>query len=122
MDVTSDDGHYRKKRYKGDTLMAMDSGCDVNSNTSTISDKIGNNNSKYNSESDQDSDYSLVFTNNKNLNIDNDYNIGPEETWSFLYRYFTISIVINEILRKPNLVFIKATLLYTKGEDNYPRI
>jgi hypothetical protein len=52
MDVTGDDGHYRKKRYKGDTLMAMDSGCDVNSNTSTISDKIDDSDSKYNSESD----------------------------------------------------------------------
>ena len=45
-----------------------------------------------------------------------------QETRSFLYRHFTIIIVANKAPGKPNLVFIKATLLHTKGEDNNPRM
>lgn len=52
VDITGDGGYYRKKRYKGDTLIVVDSSYDVNSNTSIVSDKIGDSDSKYNSESD----------------------------------------------------------------------
>ncbi len=102
--------------------MAVDSGCDINSDTSTGSDKNSDSGSNYNSESDHNSISSSIYTNNEDLNTNNDYDTGSEETRFFLYRYFTISIVANEALGKPNLIFIKATLLYTKGEDNYPRI
>jgi len=113
VDVTGDGGHHRKKRCEGDALMAVDSGCDVNSDTSTVSDEISDSDSKYDSESDQDSDCSSVFANDKDLDTDDDCDAGLEETRSFLYRHFIIGIVANEILEKPNLVFMKATLLHT---------
>ena len=52
---------------------------------------------------------------------DDDCDGGPEETRTFLYRHFTITIVANETPRKLDLVFMKATVLQTKGEDNNPR-
>ena len=64
----------------------------------------------------------MIYVDNRNSNIDNDCNIGFKETRSFLYRYFTNIIAANGTSRKLNFVFIKATFLYTKEEDNKLRI
>ena len=53
---------------------------------------------------------------------DDDYDGGAEETGAFLYRHFSIFLVPNPIPGKPNIIFMKATLLHTKGEDNNPRM
>ncbi|MCJ1475489.1 hypothetical protein MMC13_004152 [Lambiella insularis] len=53
---------------------------------------------------------------------DDDYNAGPEKTRASLYRHLTIYAVPHPEPREPNLVFMKAHLLHTKGEDNNPRI
>ena len=53
---------------------------------------------------------------------DDDYNSSNEETSAFLYRYFIIFLVKNLVAGKPNNIFIKAILLYTKGEEKNPRI
>ena len=74
------------------------------------------------SDNDTDSDFGSLYGYDEGSDTDDDYNAGPEETRSFLYRHFTISIVANPTARKPNPVFMKATLLYTKGEDNNPRM
>jgi len=74
------------------------------------------------SDSDSDSDLGSLYHYNEDCDTDDDIKAGPEETRSFLYRHFTISIVANQTPRKPNLVFMKATLLHTKGEDNNPRM
>jgi len=73
-------------------------------------------------DSDSDSDSGSLYNCDKDCDTDDDCDAGPEETRSFLYRHFTISIVANPTPGKPNLVFMKATLLHTKGEDNNPRM
>lgn len=73
-------------------------------------------------DSDSDSESSSVYADDRYSDTDDDCDAGPEETRSFLYRHFTIIIVANGTLGKPNLVFMKATLLHTKGEDNNPRM
>ena len=74
------------------------------------------------SDSDSDSDSGSLYGYDEGSDTDDDCNAGPEVTRSFLYRHFTISIVANRTAGKPNLVFMKATLLHTKGEDNNPRM
>lgn len=106
--------------------MAMDSGCEVDSNPSRICDNdIDNNNdsdSDSDSYSDSDSESSSIYADDRDSDTDNNCDAGPEETRFFLYRYFTITIIANRTPGKLNLVFIKATLLHTKGEDNNPRM
>lgn len=79
-------------------------------------------NMPWDGDSDSDSDSGSLYNCDKDCDTDDDCDVGSEETRSFLYRHFTISIVANQTPGKPNLVFIKATLLYTKGEDNNPRM
>jgi len=74
-----------------------------------------------NSSDNSDNDFDLSCKYNKNCETNNDCYVELEETRSFLYRYFIISIIANQIANKPNLVFMKAILLHIKGEDNNPR-
>ena len=73
------------------------------------------------SSDDSDSDFDSSCDYSEDCETDDDCYAGLEETRSFLYRHFTISIIANQIAEKPNLVFMKAILLHTKGEDNNPR-
>ncbi len=109
-DIKIDEGNHVKSSCDSDTIMSIDAACNVNGDFNTTQD------------SDSDSDPGSLYNCDKDCDTDDDCDIGPEETRLFLYRHFTISIVANQIPGKPNLVFIKATLLYTKGEDNNPRI
>jgi len=70
---------------------------------------------------DSDSDFDSSCDYSEDCETDDDCYAGLEETRSFLYRHFSISIIANQIAKKPNLVFMKAILLHTKGEDNNPR-
>lgn len=91
-----------------------------NSNPSRI---CGNDSDSDNdNDSDSDSESSSVYADDRDSDTDDDCDAGLEETRSFLYRHFTIIIVANGTPGKPNLVFMKATLLHTKGEDNNPRM
>lgn len=141
-EAEGDSSHHRERRGDDKTRMAADSGCDIGSNTTTESYENSDSNSDSDSnygqncdsncdsdqESDQESDSISTCTEDDELDADNDLdtddecNAGQEETRTFLYRHITISIVANEFPGKPNLVFMKATLLHTKGEDNHPRM
>jgi len=129
-EATYDGGHYRKRRRDGDAITAVSSGCDVDNNTGTVSDENsdGDNDndndsdSNYWSGNDHDSDSSSIYSDDEDADTDDEFDAGPEETRAFLYRHFTISIVANEIPGKPNLVFMNATLLHTKGDGNHPRM
>ena len=48
---------------------------------------------------------------------DDGYDAGSDPIRSILYRHITITIV-----RNPNIVSMKATLVHTKGEGNVPRV
>jgi hypothetical protein len=85
-----------------------------------VTDEVNNNfNESWSDNSDSDFDSLDNYSEDGETN--DDCNAGLEETRSFLYRHFTISIVANQTTKKPNLVFMKTTLLHTKGEDNNPR-
>jgi hypothetical protein len=101
-----------------DSVMAVDTDCKVNGDSSTACDSEMDSDN----DSDNDSDSSSIYDCDADCDTDDDYDAGPEETRSFLYRHFTISIVANRTPGKPNLVFMKATLLHTKGEDKNPRM
>ena len=94
------------------------------SDVESISDDISG--SDNGSESDVDSNSSVDSDLGSDYGddscTDDDYDARDEETGSFLYRYFTIFIAPNRIAGKLNLIFIKATLLYTKGEDSNLRM
>ncbi len=111
-DTKIDEGNHVKSSCDGDTVMSIDAACHVDGDFNTTSD----------SDSDSDSDSGSLYNCDEDSDTDDDCDAGPEETRSFLYRHFTISIVANQTPGKPNLVFMKATLLHTKGEDNNPRM
>lgn len=131
-EAEGDGSHCRKGRNTGKTVMAVDfsSGIgrttltdnDETSNSDSDSDSIYDQNGDSNQESDQESDSVSTCTEDEELDTDDECNAGPEETRTFLYRHIAISIVPNQIPGKPNIVFMKATLLHTKGEDNHPRM
>ena len=108
-----DGGRHMKTKRSCNTVMVIDSGCEVDSDPGRISDDVDNN---------SDSELSSIYADDRGSDTDDDCDAGPEETRTFLYRHFTITIVANETPGKPNLVFMKATLLHTKGEDNNPRM
>jgi len=83
-----------------------------NNNTRKSIDTIDEVDSNSNNNSDNDFDLSCNYS--KNCETDNDCYTELEETRSFLYRYFSISIIVNQIAKKSNLIFIKTTLLYIK--------
>ena len=123
-----DGGHRTKTEHDCDVVMAMDSGCEVDIDPSRIcgndSDSASDNDGDNDTDSDSESasEFSSVYADDRDSDTDDDCDAGSEETRSFLYRHFTIIIVANENPGKPNLVFMKATLLHTKGEDNNPRM
>ena len=82
----------------------------------------GDSNTPWDSDSNSDSDSGSLYHCDEDCDTDDDCDAGPEKTQSFLYRHFTISIVANQTPGKPNLVFMKATLLHIKGEDNNPQM
>ena len=92
-----------------------------NSNRDSDSDSVFSTAYDGDSDRDNDSDSGSVYSGDDS-DTDDDYDAGLEETRSFLYRHFAIGIVPNPMAGKPNMVFMKATLLHTKGEDNNPRM
>ena len=109
-DVKMDEMNDLKSNRDGDTGMSISAAGEVD----------GDSNKSW--AGDSDSDSGSLYDYSEDCDTDDDCNAGPEETRSFLYRHFTISIVANRTPGKPNLVFMKATLLHTKGEDNNPRM
>ncbi len=109
------------RRVSNDVHIGGTSDSKSNRNNDTrLSGEVDNGVNKYwDDDSDSDLDSSCDYS--EDCETDDDCHAGLEETRSFLYRHFTISIVANPIAEKPNLVFMKATLLHTKGEDNNPR-
>ncbi len=144
-EVESDGGNDVKRSHEGDTVMAVDSGCEVDEDSHLAFDSDGSSDNDSSSVFDCDEDCdtdgssvsdcdgdcdtdgssngdsSSIYDCDEDCDTDDDCNTGPEETRSFLYRHYTISIIANPTPGKPNLVFMKATLLHTKGEDNHPR-
>ena len=116
-DVVKVDRGHHEKCYNG-------CGCEVDDNTSMTNhgNSDSDNDSNYKSVGEYDGDSSLSYADDEDCDTDDDCDARSEETQSFLYRHFTISIVANGTPGKPNLVFMKATLLHTKGEDNNPRM
>ncbi len=51
---------------------------------------------------DSDNDFDSLYDYSKNCDIDDDCNAELEETRSFLYCHFIISIVVNRTSKKPN--------------------
>ena len=118
----ADGGHHLRTKRDCNTVMVIDSGCEVDSDPGRISDDDSENDSDNDSDSNSESESSSIYADDMDSDTNDDCDAGPEETRSFLYRHFTITLVANETLGKPNLVFMKATLLHTKGEDNNPRM
>ena len=106
------------------TAMAIDSECKFDSDSSTACDGDGDKDSSTAWENGSDNDSCSAYDPDDEDDgaTDDDCGAGPEETRAFLYRHFTITIVPHSTPGKPNTVFMKATLLYTKGEDNNPRM
>ena len=106
------------------TAMAIDSECKFDSDSSTACDGDGDKDSSTAWENGSDSDSCSAYDpdDEDDGDTDDDCGAGPEETRAFLYRHFTITIVPHSTPGKPNMVFMKATLLHTKGEDNNPRM
>ena len=69
-----------------------------------------------------DSDDESEPKSDSDSNTDDDYDVGSEETRTFLYQHFTIYAIPDPEPGKLNLLFMKAYLLHTKGEDNNPRM
>ena len=108
-------GH-RKKCRRDDTVTLVDSGYDVKDDGDF---SMTNGES---SDNDSDSDSGSVGVCDEDFNTDDDCDAGSEKMRAFLYRHFPIIIVANETPGRPNLVFIKTTLLHTKGEDHNARM
>ena len=103
-----------KSNCNSNTEKSIDAACEIDGDCN----KPWSNNSDSDSDSDSDSLYSYK----KNSDIDNDCNAEFKVTRLFLYCHFTINIVVNRTSGKSNLIFIKATLLYTKEKNNNLRI
>ena len=98
----------REGDYDSDSIFSIINSADSDSDSDSYRDNNIDSGSIYDSKGDSDTD--------------DDYDAGLEKTRFFLYRYFIISIIPSPTPGKPNIVFIKTTLLYTKGEDNNPRM
>ncbi len=70
------------------------------------------------SNNNNDSDFDLSCNYNENCEINNNCYARLEETRSFLYRHFIINIIVNQIIKKSNLIFMKTILFHIKEEDN----
>ena len=116
-------GDWPRKRVS-DIAMAVDSGCQLDSGSSTAYEGDSDDDDSTTAyDGDSDSDVSSVYhPDDDGSDTDDDCGAGSEETRAILYRHFTITIISNETSGKPNVVFMKATLLHAKGEDNNPRV
>ena len=137
-DTTTIEDHDMNSNRKEDTLMIVNFDCEVDSkptrlhdhddedysdsDTAYDSDNNNDSNTAYDDDSDSDDDLSLRNNIVEDCGTDDECTAGSEETRSFLYRHFTIYVVLNSTPGKPNTVFTKITLLHTKGEDNNPRM
>ena len=122
-DIDMDAGRDPQRTRVGESAMAVDSDCKIDSDSNTAYDGDSDSDSSTACESDDDSDSSSVYyPDDDDCDTDDDCGAGPEKTRAFLYRHFTIIIVPNQTPGKPNMIFMKATLLHTKGEDNNPRM
>ena len=90
-----------------------------NSNTIISINTTCYNNNNFNTIQNSDSNFDSLYNCDKNFNINNNCNRNIKKS---SYFYIAISIVVNQISRKSNLVFIKTTLLYTKDKDNNSQI
>ena len=119
-DVDSNAGKDVRGTRVASTAMAIRSECKFDSRSSTACDGDSDNESSTAWENGSDSDSCSAYDpdDEDDGDTDDDCGAGPEETRAFLYRYFTITIVPHSTPGKPNIVFTKATLLHTKGEDN----
>jgi len=106
-----------------DIVMIINSDCKFNNDFSTAYNGDSNSNLSTACENDSNSNFSLMYPiNNNDSDTDDNCGAGPEKTQAFLYQHFIIIIVLNETLRKPNMVFMKVTLCHIKGEDNNSRM
>lgn len=80
-DITTNEGSHVKGSCDGDTVISIDAACNIDGDSNTNWDSDSDSGSIYNCDEDSDTD--------------DDCDTGPEETRSFLYRHFTISIVAN---------------------------
>ena len=101
-----------------------DCDCEVDDNINMINheNNDNDNDNNYDDEKKYDSDFNLSYVDDENRDIDDDYDVEFEKTRSFLYRHFIINIVVNEISKKFNFVFMKITLFYIKEKDNNSRM
>ena len=113
-----------KNEIDSDSNVDIDNDMDID--TDGASDYVGDDDSDSDSDSESATDSDTGSTADGQLDDDNctddGYDGGAEETGAFLYRHFTIFLVPNPVPGKPNIIFMKATLLHTKGEDNNPRM
>jgi len=137
-DITTIENHDTNSNRKENTLIIVNSNCEVDSKPTRLhnynNENYSDSNIAYNSDSDNDSNatYDDDDNNNSNLSLRNNVNENcdtndkciakSKETRSFLYRHFTIYIVSSFILEKSNTIFTKITLLHTKDEDNHSRM
>lgn len=105
-DVKTNEMNDLKSNRDNDTRISIDVASEDDSDFNKFQANDSNNNS------------SSFYKYNENCDINNDCNIELEETRSFLYCYFIINIVVNRVIKKLNLIFMKTTLLYIKEEDN----
>lgn len=104
-DVKINEINNLKSNRNDDTRMFIDVASEINSD----SNKFWANSN--------DSDFDSLYNYSENCDIDDDCNAKLEETRLFLYCYFIVSIVVNRTSRKPNLIFMKTTLLHIKKKD-----
>ncbi|OJD21511.1 hypothetical protein ACJ73_07150 [Blastomyces percursus] len=53
---------------------------------------------------------------------DDEYDAGPEETGTLVWRHIEFHIIASPLAGRPNILLAKVTLLHTKGEDKKPRV
>ena len=117
--VTLESAGRRRRHRQRDALpytdaLVADSDSDIDSDSG--SDVYIESGSDY---TDSDEDGNDI---DSDIGTDDDYDGGAEETGAFLYRHFTIFLAPHPDPGKPNMIFMKATLLHTKGEDSNPRM
>ena len=95
---------------------------DSSSDDKTVCDSEEDDNSNTPYDDDSDSDSNSLYEIGGYSDTDDECTARFEETRSFFYRHFTIYIVFNPDLEKPNTIFTKITLIHIKAEDNNPRL
>ncbi len=137
-DTTTIEDHDMNSNHEENTLMIVDSDCEVDSklirlhdhddedysdsNIAYDSDSDNDSNTTYDDNDDSDSDLSLRNNVDENCDTDDECTAEFKETQLFLYRHFTIYIIFSSIFEKFNMIFTKITLLHTKDEDNHSRM